>query len=168
MIRSSQLCEHVSGVGHAPARGALCRPDFDAIFGALKELERTYPGFGEWYFGKVVPGVYAGERLLLAHVSGATISGVAIAKRGTEQKLCTLWVHPDARLSRVGTELAEEAFEWMGNSKPLFTVPEERLHEFKGLLRRWSFGPGLSVCGYYGQGRVEHVFNGTLLPTMCS
>jgi hypothetical protein len=142
--------------------------DGDAAYLRLQHLEEIYPGFREWYYGKVIPGVDAGERRLIPYAPEGEIMGIAIAKRGPEAKLCTLWVDPDVRLSRAGASLAERAFEWIGTTKPLFTVPAERLPEFRGLLRQWDFGAGQTVRGYYGRDRVEYVFNGALTPTVLS
>jgi GNAT superfamily N-acetyltransferase len=142
--------------------------DFDRVFTSLSPLETVYPGFREWYYGKVVPGIETGERLVVARVLGSDIQGVAIAKRGSEEKFCTLWVSQEARLAGVGGALAQEVFEWLGDARPLFTVPEERLMEFQGLLRQWDFGSGVPVRGYYGSDRVERVFNGTLSPSSAS
>jgi hypothetical protein len=134
----------------------------------LSHLEERYPNFRSWYYDKVIPGVFEGERCLLACVSDANLLGVAIGKRSGEQKLCTLWVIPAARAIGVADILAQRAFEWIGADRPLFTVPEEQLPFFRGLLSRWNFAHTQKIAGYYRQGKIEHIFNGHLVPEQIS
>jgi hypothetical protein len=138
------------------------------IWQRLSHLENRYPNFRSWYYNKVIPDVFEGKRFLLGCVAGDNLLGIAIAKRGEEQKLCTLWVTPGARTTGVANILAQRTFEWLGTSRPLFTVPEEQLSFFHGLLRRWDFNQTERIAGYYRQEKIEHVFNGHLTPQLVS
>jgi hypothetical protein len=120
-----------------------------------------YPGFEEWFAGKVIPGIRNGERRIMTSTAGGKLSGIAICKRShTERKLCTLWVSPHARGRGIAAELSSAAFTWLGTTKPVFTVPEERLPEFRKLLCAWSFYNHFECLGLYRARKVEHVFNG--------
>lgn len=154
---------HISAVSGLPPDSEIARTSASA-FQRLEHLSGFYPGFCEWYHGKVIPGLLAQRRKIFLRLDGNKVLGVAIAKRGGEPKLCTLWVADEARALGVASCLAKDAFDWIGTSKPLFTVPEERLLEFRGLLRKWEFHSTAEVAGYYRNDKVEYVFNGTLKP----
>jgi GNAT superfamily N-acetyltransferase len=139
----------------------MARDDTD-ICGSLLGLESVYPGFRSWFEGKVVPGLYRGTRRLFTVMNAGRPIGIAIAKREEERKLCTVWVHEEYRREGVAWALVERAIEWLGTERPLFTVPEERLSEFQGILRRRCFEHAESAMAYYRPGKVEHVFNGHL------
>ena len=138
-----------------------------SIFATLSHLEDTYPGFRAWFYGKVGSPHSREERATFVQKRNGRICGIAIAKRSfAERKLCTLWVQPEARTSGIAAELGAQAFEWLGTRKPLFTVPEERIPEFRTLLNRWDFQVQQTLIGYYRPERAEYVFNGQLKPNM--
>jgi hypothetical protein len=140
-------------------------PLADRIFDSIAHLEFDYPGFDAWFHGKVVPGIRDGSRNLFVESSAGRLAGIAIAKRtSSEQKLCTLWVAREARNSGVAASLAAKAFDWLGTTKPLFTVPDVRIGQFAGLLRRWDFVETQVVEDMYRSASRELVFNGTLVP----
>ena len=163
MIR--MLTNH-SGPLDAPSAAALWTPlilSCDEVYRTMSSLEAVYPNFREWYFGKVCKPSANEERATFIKVGAGRILGIGIAKRSlTERKLCTLWVSPDARDEGLGASIADRAFEWLGTRHPLFTVPEERLGEFQGLLKKWDFTESQKLNGYYRHCRSEYVFNGHL------
>ncbi|MDX8469375.1 hypothetical protein RFM41_32175 [Mesorhizobium sp. VK25A] len=137
--------------------------DAFAIYGWLERagVHQFYPNFQPWFFGKVVPGLHTGERHIVTTYVEGTLAGVAICKRAeTERKLCTLWVAPALRERGVAKSLARCAFDWLESDRPLFTVPEERIAEFAGLLRVWGFSPPQVYPSLYRWNRAEYVFNG--------
>jgi hypothetical protein len=150
------------------AAQASAKVDPDEIFAAIGPLETTYPGFRKWFFGTVVPASYD-ERAVFVTKAHNRILGVGIAKRSlTERKLCTLWTAPAARDNGVALAIADRAFDWLETSHPLFTVPEERISEFQGLLKRWQFNRTNAVVGYYRPNKTEYVFNGRLQKELLS
>tara|TARA_R110002051_G_scaffold103257_1_gene175029 strand:+ start:1289 stop:1840 length:552 start_codon:yes stop_codon:yes gene_type:complete len=135
----------------------------EAAWESLHHLEASYPGFCTWYWTKVIPGVGRGERKILISRLDTRVAGVAITKRDcAEAKLCTLWVAPTARATGVGRELMQAAIGWLGNEAPLFTVPAERIDEFRPLLKRFKFEETDRLGSAYRPGVTEHVFNGRL------
>lgn len=135
----------------------------ESVFASIAHLEKTYPGFDVWLHSKVLPGMRDGSRRVRAAFGNGHVLGVAIAKRTDEErKLCTLWVDPCARTFGIASDLANEAFDWLGTDKPLFTVPDTRLAEFRPLLSRWGFKETQVAEGAYRIGRPEYVFNGLL------
>lgn len=155
------------GVAQTSAHFAAAHPLLEprAVFETLLKagLVGLYPDFREWFYGKVVPGLHTGERCILPWTIDSKLAGVAVCKRTPlERKLCTLWVSPDFRARGIAASLAREAFAWIGDPKPLFTVPEERMAEFAGLTEAWAFSAPTAYEGLYRTGRVEYVFNGPL------
>ena len=149
--------------------GAECRRmSSEKVFARLKHLESIYPDFRTWFFGKVLTEAPHRRRMFL-HWHNQNLVGVAIAKRSiTERKLCTLWVDDAFRASGVAGALSNQAFEWLGTERPLFTVPEEKIGEFHGLLNRWDFSQVQSIANIYRSGKREYVFNGRLTLTKTS
>ncbi|WP_082640630.1 GNAT family N-acetyltransferase [Aureimonas sp. N4] len=135
---------------------------FEVMVGA--GVAGIYPDFQRWFFNKVVPGLHTGERCIFPWSINGHLAGVAICKRTpVEQKLCTLWVSPNHRTRGVAAMLARDAFAWLGSTRPLFTVPEERFADFEGLVEGWKFPKPMVYDGLYRTGRIEYVFNGPLL-----
>lgn len=136
----------------------------DLIYPSIAQLDRFYPQFSTWFCSKAVASNGAEERAFFVSRNGKKLGGVAIAKRSPyERKLCTLWVAPERRTSGVASDLAEQAFLWLGTQRPLFTVPEEVMGDFSSLLNAWRFDQYRLLNGYYRSGMREFVFNGPLL-----
>jgi len=155
-----------TSTGGAPATGAFCEDQADLIWPAIEHLELTYPGFRVWFYGKVVPGLRTGERGLLVRGAISNPSGIAITKRdANETKVCTLWVADAYRQSGLGKELLEEAIDWCDEALPLFTVPAEQIAAFVGLVERFGFVETARIRSLYRPGVVEHIFNGSIVPT---
>ncbi len=145
------------------AAGSLIR-EAERLWPTLLHLEGTYPGFTSWYWNKVIPGLSRGTRHLFWVGSLDAPSAVAILKREAgESKICTAWVAEPERRRGHGRRLLEESIEWLGEARPLFTVPAERYAEFEMLMHRLDFVETARIESLYRPGVVEHVFNGSLV-----
>ncbi len=134
----------------------------NVVWPTLAPLSAVYPGFERWFRGKVHVGIAGGRRRVFVVGPHWAPLAIAIAKRErAENKLCTLWVAPQARGSGVGSDLVEEVFDWLGDRSPLLTVPSERFTEFGPLIRRYGFVETARMTSLYRPGVVEHVFNGS-------
>ena len=133
-----------------------------SVWSEVRHLEGVYPGFASWYWKKVVPGLSDGSRKILTSTAGGALSGIVIAKSQNEKKICTVWVPREFRGRSIARNLMQDALDWLGTTKPLFTVPDERMQEFAGLVRELGFEYRSTESDYYGIGRLEHVFNGVL------
>lgn len=154
----------------SPLRVCPALPGFEAerAWSALRQLASVYPGFRSWFFDLVVPGLADGSRRIFERVGPNGLEGLVIAKRTTERKLCTVWTADHARGRGIAAELIVDASEWLGTDKPLLTVPEERLPEFRSLLRRLDYSEVEALKGWYRPGKTEHVFNEHLRPDTIS
>lgn len=133
------------------------------IYEALEELRREYPDFRHWYFHSVVPGLADGSRSILLLKDGIKNAGILIAKDdGREKKLCTLRVHPQYRGLGGGRLLLAAAQELLGTSKPLVTVSEDHLFEFRSLFQRQGYRLWGIYRDCYRPGCREYSFNGPL------
>jgi len=128
-------------------------------------VSEFYPEFATWFDRKVCSGVETGSRKVFACLNQDIFLGIAIAKRSNqERKLSTLWVSPHARTQRIALQLANSAFLWMETKRPTFTVPEERIGEFRGLLRTWHFTQVMTAKDLYRKEKLEYVFNSSCTP----
>jgi hypothetical protein len=148
----------------AAVRSVVLPEDLDRVFATIEVAAGDfYPGFRSWYYDKVVTGIELGDRAVFIVGSENAVLGAAIAKRSAdERKLCTLWVENNARGDGIAGALVDTAFDWLGTSSPLFTIPEERMTEFRGLLNRWRCSITQREMGIYRPDKIEFVFNGQL------
>jgi len=134
-------------------------PQADRLFVKLAHLEEVYPGFRNWYWGKVIDGFIDGSRRAFV-AGGDQVTGIVIAKRtASERKLCTVWVDSRSGGRGVGAALMKDAMSWLATDKPLITVPAERISEFQPLFKRWRFSLDHVADSMYRYGRREYVFN---------
>lgn len=148
---------------HACDQGVAAWQEACAVWPTLAPLKATYPGFSNWYWSKVVPGILRGTRAILRQGSLNAPLGLAIVKRDSaENKICTLWVSEVGRGRGLGRELLEEAIDWIGDDHPLFTVPAHRYEEFQPLMERFRFQETQRLNSLYRPGVVEHIYNGQI------
>jgi len=141
--------------------------DLEQVYAVVRGIDIFYPGFHSWFFQKVAPGLSIGERAIFVAQGDLGIRGVAIAKRcSDERKLSTIWVADNSRCYGIASALAAAALEWLETNSPLFSIPEERMCDFQGLLNRWNCSVTERQVGYYRPGKTEFVFNGRLKPML--
>lgn len=138
-------------------------PIEDRAFGVLEWLECEYPGFSDWYWTTVVPGISTGERRLATVERGGRVVGVGISKRtSSERKMCTIWVDQQFTGTGMGVRLMVDSMQWLGTSLPLATVSESRMNEFKPIMDRLGYKITQVLPNFYRPGHSEFVFNGSL------
>jgi hypothetical protein len=129
----------------------------------LSNLSEYYPGFGQWYAHKVVPGLKTGERKILLRYIDNRIAGIAILKSTSEEKkLCCLRVLPDFQGSGVGIRLFAESFKHLETEQPLLSVAEEQFSRFERIFRYFSFEVGNRYEDLYRKKKFETSYNGLL------
>ncbi|MFG1418756.1 GNAT family N-acetyltransferase [Xanthobacter sp. V0B-10] len=129
----------------------------------IVHLSAYYPAFDNWFWGLVVPGTFNGTRLVHTVIRDGRIVGVLIAKlEACERKICTVWVDDAYKGTGMGVRLIRHGCDWLGTSRPLATVPEERMPEFAAVLSRLGFELTECLDSFYRTGKKELVFNGHL------
>lgn|GEM_PF-612966 len=125
----------------------------------------SYPQFCTWMVGKVLPGLYAGERTVVIRHRGETVAGFMIVKHTEfERKICTLRVREPFQRGGLGVRLFEQGFELLGTSTPLVSVAGPNLARFTDLFNYFGFRLAERYEGKYVPSSVEFAFNGLLSP----
>ena len=76
----------------------------------LSDLENEYPDFNSWYFNKVIPGIFQGDRCVVLKQIKEEFVGIAILKRDRdERKICTLRVTNNIKGNGIGSALITDA-----------------------------------------------------------
>jgi GNAT superfamily N-acetyltransferase len=136
-----------------------------AILADTAFLHESYPGFDEWLLGKVIPGIYAGERTAVVELRDSAVAGLVIVKHSdTEKKLCTLRVRPDFESRGLGVRLFETAFDLLGTDHPLLSVSEPSIPKFSRLFTHFGFSKEAVYGGLYLPHVDEFSYNGYLEP----
>lgn len=134
------------------------------VYQELMNLQNEYPNFKKWFFEKVVPGVFSGERIIVTASDGDILLGIMVLKNSSEKKICTLRVLPEFQRQGIGHLLLDYAISILGTSNPIITVSDDHIHEFSSiLLRDYNFSLTELQVGYYRDNHAEYVFNGSLI-----
>lgn len=124
----------------------------------------SYPEFLRWINGKVIPGIYSGERTVIIEKREGRIAGLLILKHmGTEKKLCTLRVRDPYQNKGLGVRLFENAFQILNTEYPLLSVSDQNLEKFSRIFEHFGFRKEKEYQGLYLPSITEHAFNGTLI-----
>ena len=147
-------------------RTFLGNGDFRYVEQAYERLESAageYPGFGEWFSRKVIPGLFTGERIFVLKIIAGEIAAAAVLKNDVrEKKICTLWVNQYCQGFGLGNELFNHSFELLQTDRPLITISSDKIEQFVSLITKYNFMLCTSLDSYYVPGVRELCFNGTL------
>jgi hypothetical protein len=132
------------------------------VYYNLQDLQNEYPDFYEWYYFKVVPQITVGKRNISIVRYGAEIAGLVITKNDLEKKICTLRVNKKYQKSGVGKILFEDTFDILETEKPIITVSEGRVFEFRRIFSYYGFNLEKVYNNYYKTNQAELSFNGLL------
>lgn len=126
----------------------------------LASLDQYYPDISHWYINKVVPGLVDNETILLLAKQGNRLAGMALGKRGEENKLRCVRVHPDFTGSGIGIKLIDKMLDELETDKPVCTVSEELLGQYsRAFINRYGFTLDHVSKGLYRTGKLEYEFN---------
>lgn len=134
----------------------------DKVFEKLCFLKRSYPNFKEWYYGKVIPNVGLGTREIIVEELDGEIVAVSIVKKSEEKKICTFAVFGIYQNKGIGRKLMRNSIEFLETNRPIITVSEENIYEFRRFLRGFGFEEVQQIPNYYLEGSIEYAFNGRL------
>jgi len=145
--------------------------DVQKIFGAvyfsymnlihmfLKDTRQYYPDFDKWYYNKVIPGLINSDRQILLNVIDEKLAGISIIKNSSEKKISNIKVTENFKGQKIGYKLFQRSFEALDTDKPLCTVSEEKLPEFKNIFKYYGFKLTSVNEGLYRKGKKEYFFN---------
>lgn len=123
-----------------------------------------YPKHFEWYWAKEIPRVFNGTGEVIICTVGNKVAGVAFLKKDdTESKICTFFVVESYRGKHIATKMLEQAYKYLGTTKPLITIADYKLPMFENIIKkyRWELTQTMEK-GYYNNTSCELVYNGKL------
>ena len=115
-----------------------------------------YQEYLKWYYGKNIPRVLNGTGDIIFYLDGLTVAGLTILKKEEEQKICTLMINEYYRKKGYSKELLESAFNYLGTDKPLITIPNNRINEFKKIIDAYDWKESSRTNQYLSE---EIIFN---------
>ena len=127
----------------------------------LSVLEFDYPFFTNW-LDKVFVELNTSRRKIILCTSDDEmhIFGVAILKDAIdEKKICTIRVERAYQRLGIGSELVRMSILLLHSDKPLITVSEKLIHDFRPFLKKFGFKEMSKVKSLYVVGQYEYFFN---------
>ena len=116
-----------------------------------------YPDYYKWYYGKTIPRIFDQTGEIIFYLDGLTIAGLAILKKDLEEsKICTLMMVEEYRKKGYSKALLESAFEYLGTTQPLITIPTKRLDEFSKIIQAYDWKESMWTDQYFSE---EVIFN---------
>lgn len=99
-----------------------------------------YPGYCQWYYGKNIPRILKGEGDIIFYLDGFIVAGLSVMKKTPdESKICTLLINPDYQKQGFSQPLLEETFDYLGTSKPVITIAENKLSVFSKIIDAYGW-----------------------------
>ena len=129
-------------------------------------VKNDYPNYKEWYTKVQVPGLYTNERnIIIAHINEKIVGFVSLKKTPTEKKICTFYVEKSFRRNKIGTILVEKAIEFLEESRPLITIPMDKLNEFIRIANKYNWEITDIKENLYRTSTPEVIVNGIITDT---
>lgn len=138
------------------------KPKLKTLVDAYKSMGIDYPKTDDWLELVVLPGLRDGTRKFFTihrESDGKVISLVLAKKTNDEDKICTVWTLPHYRDNGMATELIGKALQWLGNSFPILTIPEEHSESFRPIINKFNWELVGRIENYYRPGSTELIFN---------
>lgn len=134
------------------------------IYHKIENLTNIYPDIKKWYEEKIKKALAkkdsTREVLVVLDRQELKIAGIAILKKTQEEnKICTIRVEKEYLNQGIGTQLFEEAFKYLEDTKPLITISEDNIECFKPILKKFDFKLVEKIKGLYVPGKIEYIYN---------
>ena len=154
----------ILGVSYFAKNHKLFSDIVSTVYKLADKLCGVYPNFFIWYWSKAIPELLQGKREIFIVLIGYNIVGVAILKKGEdEKKICTMFVVDKYRGKGIGTKLLKKSFQYLGTTQPLISIPEYRLHQFDSIIQKYAWKKTQVLdYGYYNSLSREILFNGRI------
>ena len=136
-------------------------PELFKVLEIVRPISSMYPGFEDWFWNKVVPGVINEEDKIIIGLKNGNMVGVSMLKNHGEKKLRALRVNDIYQKRGYGLYLIDKSLEILGTDKPLVSVSEEMINEYSRIfINRYNFSMTHVYKGLYRKGILEYEFNG--------
>lgn len=133
------------------------------IYSNIKDLEREYINFNNWFLNKTIPDVLDGKKSIISRLYNDEFAGISILKNTPEEKkICTIRVPKKFQNAGFGKSLFEKSFEILGTEKPLITVSTKRIAQFEKILKYYGFEKAAVYKNKYNPLYDEIAFNDIL------
>jgi len=137
-------------------------PDLYMAFETLNPISKLYPGFSDWYWDKVAPGIILGNDKIIIAEQRNELVGISIIKNGPEKKIRALRINEKFQKKGLGLHLLDYSLKELGTDKPVVSVAEEMLNDFARIfINRYDFDMTHVYKGLYRPQKLEYEFNGT-------
>ena len=135
-----------------------------AAYAVTDYICKDYPKHFEWYWAKEIPRVFDGTGEVIICTVDNKIAGVAFLKKDdTESKICTFLVIEGYRGKHIATKMLEQAFQYLGTTKPLISIADYKLPMFEHIINKYDWRLTQTMGeGYYNNTSLELVYNGKL------
>ena len=125
---------------------------------------RSFRG-GQWFQNIQIPGIYDGTRnIIVAHINNKIVGFVSL-KKTSEKKICTFYVEKNFRRNKIGTILVEKAISYLEESRPLITIPMNKLNEFIKIGNKYNWQVTDIIENLYRINNPEVIVNGIIPDT---
>ena len=127
------------------------------------QVKQDYPDYRSWFINTQIPGLYDNTRnIIIAHINNKIVGFVSLKKTPTEKKICTFFVEKNFRRNKIGTILVEKAVDYLEESRPLITIPMNKLNEFIRIGNYYNWQITDIKENLYRTSTPEVIVNGTL------
>lgn len=135
-----------------------------AAYSVTDYICKDYPKHFEWYWSKEIPRVFDGTgEVVICTVSNHVAGVVFLKKDDTESKICTFLVVEKYRGKHIVTKMLEQAFKYLGTTKPLITIADYKTYMFENIIKKYNWKLTQTMNkGYYNNNSRELVYNGRL------
>lgn len=126
-------------------------------------VKQDYPDYRSWFLNTQIPGLYDNTRnIIIAHINDKIVGFVSLKKTSTEKKICTFYVEKSFRRNKIGTILVEKAIDYLEESRPLITIPMNKLNEFIKIGNYYNWEITDIKENLYRTSTPEVIVNGTI------
>lgn len=126
----------------------------------LHELSCNYPLFDKWLEKVFVETNCTKRTIIYCESEDKKIVGIAILKNTIkEKKICTIRVAKEMQHCGIGSKLMDMSLAILGDKRPLITVSEEHIDDFKPFLKHYGFKIFQKVKSVYCENKYEYFFN---------
>lgn len=135
--------------------------ELKGAFDIIKNLDNDYPNFYDWYWNKVVPGIWTRKDEVVLAYNKNDLVGVSILKNSNEKKLRALRITENYQNKGYGLYLIDESLKRLNTDKPLCSVSENMINDYSRIfINRYQFSISHVYKGLYQKGKLEYEFNG--------